>query len=43
MRLGVEAPFEIPGAWEVFGAFTYDINIDAYDSINFGIGIAKLF
>jgi len=43
VRLGVEAPFEIPGDWEIFGSFTYDINIDAYDSINFGIGISKLF
>jgi hypothetical protein len=43
VRLGVEVPFEIPGNWEIFGAFTYDINIDAYNSVNFGIGIAKLF
>ncbi len=43
VRLGLEAPFEIPGGWEIFGSFTFDINIDAYNSLAFGFGIAKLF
>ena len=43
VRFGVEVPFHIPNNWEIFGALTYDINIDAYDSLSFGFGIAKLF
>jgi len=43
VRFGVEFPFHIPNNWEIFGALTYDINIDAYDSLAFGFGIAKLF
>jgi len=43
VRFGVEVPFHIPNNWEIFGALTYDINIDAYDGLTFGFGIAKLF
>ena len=43
IRLGVEFPFHIPNDWEVFGSMAYDINIEAYNSFTFGIGIAKLF
>ncbi len=43
VRLGLEFPFEIPGEWEIFGALTWDININAYNSVNMGIGITKLF
>lgn len=43
IRLGAEFPFEIPNDWEIFGAMSYDINIDAYNGFTFGFGIAKLF
>ena len=43
VKFGVEFPFHIPNNWEVFGALSYDINIDAYQSFTFGLGIAKLF
>lgn len=43
IRFGLEAPFHIPNNWEVFGILSYDIMIDAYESITYGIGIAKLF
>ena len=43
IRFGVEFPFHIPNDWEILGVMAYDINIDAYDSFTFGIGIAKLF
>ena len=43
IRLGLEFPFHIPNDWEVFGVTAFDINIDAYNSFTFGIGIAKLF
>ncbi len=43
IRFGVEFPFHIPNDWEIFGAMSYDINIDAYDGLTFGFGIAKLF
>jgi len=43
VRLGIEFPFHIPNDWEIFGAMAFDINIDAYNSFAFGIGIAKLF
>jgi len=43
IRLGLEFPFHIPNDWEIFGAAAFDINIDAYNSFTFGIGIAKLF
>ena len=43
IRFGIEFPFHIPNDWEIFGAMAYDINIDAYNSFTFGIGIAKMF
>lgn len=43
IRLGMEFPFHIPNDWEIFGVTAFDINIDAYNSFTFGIGIAKLF
>ena len=43
IRFGIEAPFHLPNNWEVFGVLTYDINIDAYESLTYGIGIAKAF
>lgn len=43
IRLGVEAPFHMPNNWEIFGSLTGDIGIDSYDSVTFGIGVAKLF
>ncbi len=43
IRFGIEAPFHLPNNWEVFGVLTYDININAYESLTYGIGIGKLF
>ncbi len=43
IRFGIEFPFHIPNDWEIFGVTAYDINIDAYNSLTFGIGIAKMF
>jgi len=43
IRFGIEAPYHLPKNWELFGVLTYDINIDAYQSLTYGIGIAKLF
>ena len=43
IRLGVDIPIIEKYGWEVFGTFKYDINIDAYNSFNLGIGISKLF
>ena len=43
IRFGIEAPFHLPNHWEMFGVLTYDINIDAYQSLTYGIGIAKAF
>lgn len=43
IRIGLEAPIHLPKHWEVFGVLTYDIMIDAYSSLNYGIGFAKLF
>lgn len=43
IRFGLEAPFHLPKSWEVYGSVTYDIMIDAYTSLTYGIGIAKLF
>lgn len=43
IRFGIEAPLHLPNYWEMFGVLTYDINIDAYQSLTYGIGIAKLF
>lgn len=43
IRFGLEAPVHLPKNWELFGVLTYDINIDAYESLTYGIGIGKLF
>lgn len=43
IRFGIEAPYHLPKNWEVFGVLTYDINIDAYQSLTYGIGLGKLF
>ena len=43
IRFGIEAPYHLPNNWELFGVVTYDINIDAYQSLTYGIGIGKLF
>jgi len=43
VRLGVDIPIIEKYGWEAFGTFSYDINIDAYNSFNLGFGIAKLF
>lgn len=43
IRLGLETPVHLPNNWEVFGIVSYDIMIDAYESLTYGIGIAKLF
>ncbi len=43
IRFGLETPFHLPHNWELFGTLTYDINIDAYQSLSYGIGIGKTF
>jgi len=43
IRFGLEAPYHLPHNWELFGVLTYDINIDAYQSLTYGIGIGKIF
>jgi hypothetical protein len=43
LRFGLESPIHLPHHWEVFGALSYDIMIDAYNSLTYGIGVAKLF
>lgn len=43
IRFGIEAPYHLPKNWELFGVLTYDINIDAYQSLTYGLGIGKLF
>ena len=43
IRFGLEAPYHLPKNWELFGVLTYDINIGAYQSLTYGIGIGKLF
>ena len=43
IRLGLETPVHLPKNWEIYGVLTYDINIDAYESLTYGIGIGKLF
>jgi len=43
IRFGIETPVHLPKNWELFGVLTYDINIDAYQSLTYGIGIGKLF
>ena len=43
VRLGLDVPFHLPNNWEVYGSAAFDINIDAYNSYTYGIGVAKLF
>ena len=43
IRFGIETPIHLPKNWELFGVLTYDINIDAYESLTYGIGIGKMF
>ena len=43
IRFGLEAPVHLPKNWEVYGILTYDIMIDAYTSLTYGIGLVKLF
>ncbi|WKK64950.1 hypothetical protein [Lutimonas zeaxanthinifaciens] len=43
VRFGIEAPYHLPNNWELFGVVTYDINIDAYQSLTYGVGFGKLF
>ncbi len=43
IRFGVEIPYHLPKNWELFGVVSYDINIDAYTSLTYGIGIGKQF
>lgn len=43
IRFGLETPVHLPQNWEVYGIITYDIMIDAYTSLTYGIGIVKLF
>lgn len=44
IRLGTDYGIHIPGPkMEVIIGLNYDILIDSYNSLNFGIGIAKLF
>ena len=43
IRFGLEAPVHLPKNWEIFGTVTYDIMIDAYTSLTYGIGLVKLF
>jgi len=42
-RAGIEYALELPKGWEMVGEFSYDIKWDAYDSLAFGLGIAKTF
>jgi len=41
LRFGLEAPFQLPENWEIFGVLSYDIMIDAYNSLTYGIGAVK--
>jgi len=43
IRFGLEAPVHLAQNWEVYGILTYDIMIDAYTSLTYGIGVIKLF
>ena len=43
IRFGAETPIHLPKNWELFGVLTYDINIGAYQSLTYGVGIGKLF
>lgn len=43
IRFGFESPIHLPNNWEIQASLTADIGIEAYNSITFGFGIAKLF
>ncbi len=43
VRFGLEFPYHLPHNWELFGVLSYDININAYKSLTYGIGIGKMF
>jgi len=43
VRFGVESPYHLPNHWELFGFASYDIMINAYESLTYGIGIGKSF
>lgn len=43
IRFGIETPVHLPKNWELFAVLSYDINIDAYESLTYGIGIGKMF
>ncbi|MFD1315749.1 hypothetical protein [Namhaeicola litoreus] len=43
IRLGVDVPIIEKFGWEAFATANFDFNIDAYNSFNLGLGIAKLF
>ena len=43
IRLDTEYGLEIINEWEFVVAFGYDIRIDAFDSFQLGVGIAKKF
>lgn len=42
VKFGVDFPWHFGNNWEVFGAISFDINIDAYNSMSYGIGVAKM-
>lgn len=43
VKIGAEFPYHFAPGWEMFGTFSVDLKIDAYNSFSFGFGIAKLF
>ena len=42
-RVGVEPYVELPNNFEILGTFAIDFRVDAYNAINFALGIAKKF
>jgi hypothetical protein len=42
-RLGLEYAYELPHAWELKGAVTYDMKWEAYNSFSLSVGIGKAF
>lgn len=43
VKIGAEFPYHFAPGWELFGTFSLDFNIDAYNSFSFGFGVARLF
>ena len=43
IRFGVEPNIELSEKWEMVFSMMYDIKIDAYNSWNMGIGVARIF